>query len=100
MSEVKISSRYDDYEPVARAIDFLVDNFDEQPDLEATAAHVGMSPTHFQRVFKAGPASRQNAFCNIWRRAGRAARLIAGRAVLDASFSAGLSGPSRLHDLF
>ena len=46
--------RLDALEPVARAIDFLTVNSELQPSLEQTAAHVGLSPAHFQRMFKAG----------------------------------------------
>jgi len=93
-------TRLDAYAPVARAIDFLVENFDEKPDLEETAAHVGLSPQHFQRVFKAGAGVSPKRFLQ-YLAAGEAKRAMArGESVLDASLSAGLSGPSRLHDLF
>ena len=100
MSEIRISPRYDAYEPVARAIDFLVEHFEEQPSLEETAAEIGLSPTHFQRVFKAGAGVSPKRFLQ-YLAAGRARRALDnGESVLDASYSAGLSGPSRLHDLF
>ncbi len=92
--------RLDGYEPVARAIDYLVEHFEDQPDLDATAAHVGLSPQHFQRVFKAGAGVSPKRFLQ-YLAAGEAKRAMAdGASVLDASLTAGLSGPSRLHDLF
>ncbi len=92
--------RLDAYAPVAKAIDFLVANFESQPDLEATAASVGLSPQHFQRVFKAGAGVSPKRFLQ-YLAAGEAKRAMAeGASVLDAALSAGLSGPSRLHDLF
>ncbi len=92
--------RIDGYEPVARAIDYLVENFETLPDLEHTAAHVGLSPQHFQRVFKAGAGVSPKRFLQ-YLAAGEAKRAMAqGASVLDASLTAGLSGPSRLHDLF
>lgn len=92
--------RADGYAPVARAIDFLVANFDRAPGLEETAAAIGMSPAHFQRVFKAGAGVSPKRFLQFL--AAREARRAMGEgaSVLDASFAAGLSGPSRLHDLF
>lgn len=94
------SSRLDGYAPVARAIDFLVENHDRAPDLEETAAAVGLSPTHFQRVFKEGAGVSPKRFLQ-YLAAGRAkAAIVAGETVLDAALTAGLSGPSRLHDLF
>ncbi|MGF1543001.1 MAG: bifunctional transcriptional activator/DNA repair enzyme AdaA [Parvularculaceae bacterium] len=92
--------RLDAYEPVARAIDFLVERFDDAPGLDEIAAHVGLSPAHFQRVFKAGAGVSPKRF-QQYLVAGEARRAMAdGASVLDASFAAGLSGPSRLHDLF
>ncbi|MFQ5564077.1 MAG: methylated-DNA--[protein]-cysteine S-methyltransferase [Parvularculaceae bacterium] len=92
--------RLDDYAPVARAIDFLVAHFGAQPSLEETAAHVGLSPQHFQRVFKAGAGVSPKRFLQ-YLAAGEAKRALGeGETVLGAALSAGLSGPSRLHDLF
>ena len=93
-------SRLDAYAPVARAIDFLVENFDRQPSLEETAAEAGLSPTHFQKVFKAGAGVSPKRFLQ-YLAANEAKQAIKdGQNVFDASLSAGLSGPSRLHDLF
>ena len=92
--------RADGYEPIARAIDYLVENFEDQPDLDETAAHIGMSPQHFQRIFKAGAGVSPKRFLQ-YLAAGEAKRAFnEGASVLDASLTAGLSGPSRLHDLF
>lgn len=92
--------RLDAYEPVARAIDFLTANAETQPGLEETAAHVGLSPAHFQRVFKEGAGVSPKRFLQ-YLSAQEAKRAMAeGEDVLSASFSAGLSGSSRLHDLF
>ncbi|MBI1365635.1 MAG: methylated-DNA--[protein]-cysteine S-methyltransferase [Alphaproteobacteria bacterium] len=95
-----LSVRADGYAPVAAAIDFLVENFDRAPSLDETAAVVGMSPAHFQRVFKAGAGVSPKRFLQFL--AARQARRAIGEgaSVLEASFQAGLSGPSRLHDLF
>lgn len=91
--------RLDGYEPVARAIDFLVDNFEDAPGLDAVARHVGLSPEHFQRVFKAGAGVSPKRFLQYL--AAREARkaLADGAPLLEAAYAAGLSGPSRLHDL-
>jgi len=92
--------RLDDYAPVARAIDYLAANAGAAPGLEEIAAHAGLSPQHFQRVFKAGAGVSPKRFLQ-YLAAGEAKRAMArGESVLDASLSAGLSGPSRLHDLF
>ncbi len=100
MSSFLPSRRLDAYEPVARAIDFLAANAEAKPGLEETAAHVGLSPAHFQRVFKAGAGVSPKRFLQ-YLAAQEAKRAMAeGEDILSASFSAGLSGASRLHDLF
>ena len=97
---VRAPTRLDTYEPVARALDFLVNNFDDAPTLEQTARVAGLSSTHFQRVFKAGAGVSPKRFLQ-YLAAGEAKKAMAlGDSVLNASLAAGLSGPSRLHDLF
>ena len=94
------AKRLDGYAPVGRAIDFLAAHADEQPSLEETAAHVGLSPAHFQRVFKAGAGVSPKRFLQYLAAQEAKRAMASGEDVLSASFSAGLSGSSRLHDLF
>lgn len=95
-----VLSRADGYAPVGKAIDFLVSHFEEKPSLDDAAAEVGMSPTHFQRVFKAGAGVSPKRFLQFLAAREAKVAMERGESVLDASLSAGLSGPSRLHDLF
>ena len=92
--------RLDGYAPVAKAIDFLVDNHGTTPSLDDVAAEVGLSPMHFQRVFKAGAGVSPKRFLQFLVACEAKKAFQRGESVLDASISAGLSGPSRLHDLF
>jgi AraC family transcriptional regulator of adaptative response/methylated-DNA-[protein]-cysteine methyltransferase len=68
--------------------------------LEALADRMGMSAAHFQRVFSAWVGvspKRYQQYLTL----DHARTLLADRfTVLDTALSAGLSGPSRLHDLF
>ena len=41
-----------DYATVKSAIEFISTRYREQPSIEAIAGHVGLSPSHFQHVFK------------------------------------------------
>lgn len=95
-----LSLRADNYAPVGRAIDFLVARFEERPSLEDAAAEIGMSPAHFQRLFKAGAGVSPKRFLQFLAAREARAAMTRGESVLDAALSAGLSGPSRLHDLF
>lgn len=98
--DAKSFRRADGYASIATAIDFLVDQYDRHPTLEETAEIVGLSPTHFQRVFTEGAGVSPKRFLQAIA-AGEARKAMAkGASVLDAALEAGLSGPSRLHDLF
>ena len=41
-----------DYDLVRKAIRFLSEAWTEQPDLDRLAAHLGLGPTHVQKLFK------------------------------------------------
>ncbi|MEM8934803.1 MAG: methylated-DNA--[protein]-cysteine S-methyltransferase [Pseudomonadota bacterium] len=88
------------YGHIARAIDFLVANQDRQPSLEETAREVGLSASHFQRVFKAGAGVSPKRFLQYLAAAQAKRAFSEGETVMGAAFAAGLSGPSRLHDVF
>jgi AraC family transcriptional regulator of adaptative response/methylated-DNA-[protein]-cysteine methyltransferase len=88
------------YQSVARALDFIEANVEDQPGLDAVAKAVGMSPFQCQRVFSRMVGVSPKKFLQ-YLTLQRAKSALAGAAsVLDASFDAGLSGPGRLHDLF
>lgn len=85
---------------VADAVETLVSRHEDRPGLEELAARAGLSPFHFQRVFAAWTGITPKRFAQVVA-LGHARRALAGEgSVLDAAFEAGLSGPSRLHDLF
>ena len=89
-----------DYDRIAAAIRVLDEHAGAQPDLAAAAAHVGLSPHHFQRLFTRWAGVSPKRFLQF-HTLERARRLLAERrSVLDATYAAGLSGPGRLHDLF
>lgn len=89
-----------DFAHVLRALAYLEAHWREQPALEQLAEAAGRSPGHLQRLFKrwAGVSpKRLLQFLTVEYAKGR---LRHGRTVLDTALDAGLSGPSRLHDLF
>lgn len=89
-----------DYELVRRAIRFLSESWTEQPDLEALAAHLGLSGAHVQKLFKRWCGLSPKAFVQAIT-LDHARGLLAGSAsVLEAAHEVGLSGGGRLHDLF
>jgi len=89
-----------DYARVQTAIQFLTEHAREQPSLARLAAHMRLSPHHAQRVFRrwAGVTPKDFVQAVTLRRAKE--ELSRSRDVLSTSIALGLSGPSRLHDLF
>lgn len=86
---------------VAAAIERLARDWRTAPDLDRLAAEAGLSAGHFQRLFKqwAGISPKRFAqFVTL----GHARQLLRRQehGLLDAALDLGLSGPSRLHDLF
>jgi AraC family transcriptional regulator of adaptative response/methylated-DNA-[protein]-cysteine methyltransferase len=92
--------RGDDYAHIRRAITFLTESAEEQPDLDRLAAHLGLSPAYCQRLFKRWCGLSPKAFVQAVT-FDRARRLLdSDESVLGAALGSGLSGPGRLHDLF
>ena len=89
------------YERVAAAIDYLQQNFKSQPSLEDVAAHVHLSPFYFQRLFNEWAGTSPKKFLQYISLA-HAKNLLKEQqmSLFDAALETGLSGSSRLHDLF
>jgi AraC family transcriptional regulator of adaptative response/methylated-DNA-[protein]-cysteine methyltransferase len=88
-----------DWTRMARAIRFLSENYLDQPSLDEAAAAVGLSPFHFQRLFTRYVGVSPKSFVGHLTLDRAKQELADGASVLDAALEAGLSGPSRLHDL-
>ena len=84
---------------MGRAIRFLTEHYQDQPSLDDAASVVGLSPFHFQRVFARYVGVSPKAFVGHLTLTHAKRELAGGASVLDAALEAGLSGPSRLHDL-
>lgn len=99
-SDLSTPEHSPDYDLVRRAIEFMTVRWREQPSLGAVAEHVGVEPMVLQRVFTAGAGLTPKTFLQAVT-LDRARPLLSENAsLLDASLELGLSGPSRLHDLF
>ena len=87
------------YGVIARAIE-EIDGADTRLSLDELAARMGMSPAHFQRIFSQWVGvspKRYQQYLTL----DHAKTLLADRfSVLDTALATGLSGSSRLHDLF
>jgi AraC family transcriptional regulator of adaptative response/methylated-DNA-[protein]-cysteine methyltransferase len=88
-----------DYERIKKAIEYIQANFQQQPDLDALAKEVYLSPFHFQRLFKDWAGVSPKKFLQ-YISLQHAKKLLRQHTVSDTAYETGLSGSSRLHDLF
>lgn len=89
-----------DYARIERAIVFLRANQARRPSLAEAAAHIGLSSAHFQRVFTRWAGVSPKRFQQQETLEQAKALLAEPRSLLDVTYEAGLTSPSRLHDLF
>ncbi|MEJ2009192.1 MAG: methylated-DNA--[protein]-cysteine S-methyltransferase [Acidobacteriota bacterium] len=95
-----MQSRSDDYSRIEKAIHYLDERFPAQPDLSEVANSVNLSAFHFQRLFKRWAGISPKRFLQFLMLDYAKHALEQSGNVLDATYAAGLSSPSRLHDLF
>ena len=90
-----------DFARIEKAILFIRNNFQQQPNLEEIAEHIHLSPFHFQRLFTnwAGISPKQFLqYTTI-----NYAKQVLGEqqsSLIEVTEETGLSGTGRLHDLF
>jgi AraC family transcriptional regulator of adaptative response/methylated-DNA-[protein]-cysteine methyltransferase len=89
-----------DYERIEKAIHYLQENFTRQPDLDEVAKQVHVSPYHFQRMFKDWAGVSPKKFLQYISIEHAKNLLKKNLTLSEVSFETGLSGSSRLHDLF
>ena len=90
----------DIYPLIERAMAAIADMQEDQPDLDRIARESGMSPSQFQGTFKRWIGLSPKKFLQHLTLDYAKARLAELASALDTALDAGLSGPSRLHDLF
>jgi len=90
------------YNRIAEAIDYIKVNFKEQPNLDEVAEKVHLSPFHFQRLFTEWAGTSPKKFLQYIsvEHAKKILKENNHATLFDAAFDTGLSGTSRLHDLF
>jgi AraC family transcriptional regulator of adaptative response/methylated-DNA-[protein]-cysteine methyltransferase len=89
------------YNRIAEAIDYIKIHFKSQPDLAEVAQNAHLSPFHFQRLFTEWAGVSPKKFLQ-YTSIEYAKNILKDEqsTLVDASFETGLSGTSRLHDLF
>lgn len=86
---------------VAEAIDYIRENFKSQPRLDEIAEKIHVSPYHFQRLFTDWAGTSPKKFLQYISVEHAKKMLKENQAsLLETAVDTGLSGTSRLHDLF
>lgn len=88
------------YARVEKAIRFLGDNFRQQPDLDLVAEKANLSPFHFQRIFTEWAGISPKRFLQVLTVEFLKGKLAETHNLIEAAEKAGLSGQSRVYDLF
>jgi AraC family transcriptional regulator, regulatory protein of adaptative response / methylated-DNA-[protein]-cysteine methyltransferase len=88
-----------DYERMAEALGFLGAHWQMRPDYKAAARRAGLSADHFHKIFTRWAGLSPKRYVDALAFHHASSVLSGGGSVEDASYQAGLSAPSRLHDL-
>lgn len=94
------SQQSEDFQRIEKAIQFIEENFKSQPTLDQMARRVHLSKYHFDRLFKRWAGISPIQFMHFMTLDYTKKRLVESKSLLETALDAGLSGTSRLHDLF
>ncbi len=90
-----------DFDRITEAIRYIRENFREKPKLDDIARKIHLSPFHFQRLFREWAGTSPKKFLQYISVEYAKGLLKESQAtVFDTALETGLSGTSRLHDLF
>ena len=95
-----MNSQLEDYARVCDVIAHVSENWRDQPSLEVLAERVKLSPDQLQRLFTRWAGLTPKAFLQALTLDHARKMLENSASILETSLDVGLSGPSRLHDLF
>ena len=85
---------------IKKAIGFITDNYRKQPNLDEIAHSVQLSKFHLQRIFQKWVGISPKNFLQFITTENAKKCLKEGQSTLETAYEVGLSGNSRLHDLF
>ncbi len=94
------NSNLADYERVQSVLANLTENWRDQPSLEDLAAPLGIDAAQLQRLFTRWAGLTPKAFLQALTLDHARVMLKDSASILETALEVGLSGPSRLHDLF
>ncbi|MBX2965483.1 MAG: methylated-DNA--[protein]-cysteine S-methyltransferase [Cyclobacteriaceae bacterium] len=88
------------YQRIAQAIEYLEKNVRHQPELDEVAGQVHLSPFHFQRLFTEWAGISPKRFLQFLTAGFLKKKLQESKNLEELAQTAGLSGASRVYDLF
>lgn len=96
-----VDQKSTNYHRIAQAIDYIRAHFKDQPSLDDIASAIGISPFHFQRLFTEWAGVSPKKFMQ-YLSIDYAKQMLKNEhaTLLETAYKTGLSGSSRLHDLF
>ena len=90
-----------DYQRIAETIDYVIENFKDNPSLDEIASVINLSPYHFQRLFSRWVGVSPKKFLQHIKINYAKDKLASEKLpLLHVAYDLGLSSVSRLHDLF
>jgi AraC family transcriptional regulator of adaptative response/methylated-DNA-[protein]-cysteine methyltransferase len=89
-----------DYHRIQKAIEYLEQHYTKQPSLKQIVDTVHLSEFHFERMFTRWAGTTPQRFMRYLTKEYANQLLDESRDLLEVTYSAGLSSPGRLHDLF
>jgi AraC family transcriptional regulator of adaptative response/methylated-DNA-[protein]-cysteine methyltransferase len=100
MTTMNNTHEISNYSRIEKAIQYLEENFKQQPDLDAVAEKVHLSPFHFQRIFTEWAGISPKRFLQFLTVDFLKTKLSESRNIVELADAAGLSSQSRVYDLF
>lgn len=89
-----------DYDVIRKVIEHISLDYREQPSLDRLASEIGIEATALQKLFTRWAGLSPKAFLQAVTMDHARRLLDDGLPLLETAYEVGLSGPSRLHDLF
>lgn len=88
------------YRRIQEAIEYMAEHVHQQPDLETVASRVHLSAYHFQRLFTEWAGVSPKKFLQFLTLDFLKQKIADSPNLAELAETAGLSAPSRVHDLF
>ncbi|HTL89535.1 MAG TPA: AraC family transcriptional regulator, partial [Leptolyngbya sp.] len=99
-TQPEMLDRSEDYHRIAQAIAFMRQQHLSQPNLATVAQQMGLSESHFQRLFTEWAGISPKRFLQYLTIEYAKSKIAQTKNLLDLALDSGLSSPGRLHDLF